>query len=206
MRMPGLLLLTILLLTGCTTTCPESPALSTPLETLESYHQAFVCDEAQLEYKCFSKNLKTALGGFGGYSIARGILREQNPWLVRFAYFVDIADHVSIDETIGDGTLAVATISFGDATYSVGIVYEPEYLLHHGDGETTHAYANRIRVRPALPDGLHIELIDPELELVSTSPVRRVELLPRWVIDYMTGIEQAIEQVQSGSGSASPRP
>lgn len=181
---------------GACTNCPPCADFSVPAKTLQSFQRAFDCDDERAEYACFSSAIKTRFGGFPAYSIGRTMLKDERSRAARLSRFVDIADRAQIDLS-RDHRRARASIDVGDdAPLIVVLVDEPEYLLHHEDGEMTRGYARRVEYSPR-PGGFDALVREPDFEVEHESPVIGVEIRPHWVIDELPGIEIALERAHA---------
>jgi hypothetical protein len=174
---------------------------STPRATIESFHRAIRCDDAEQEYFCFSRRVQDSFGNFSGYSLGRAILKERDPLALHLLRNADLHGRLEV-RTERDGVHATATIDIGSAQpLSVGLILEPEYRIHHADGKTTTGYAERAKPQ-VRRDGLTIDVHDSTFELESKAQPQRVELLERWVIDDFPGLSAAVESAGGGRRSS----
>jgi hypothetical protein len=164
---------------------------SEPGLTIETFHRAFRCDDAEQEYRCFSSAIKRRFGTFTGYSLGRDILKSKDPLAIAFIKNADLDGRVRI--TIEpDGIHALARIDIGeDRPLEVRLLFEPEYRLHHQDGKTSIGLAQH-STATSRESGVVIEIVDPGIELESRARIVRADLSPRWVIDDFPGLSDAI--------------
>jgi len=191
-----ILLLAASSVTACGSTRPVVD-LSTPARTIESFHAAFAADDEEAEYKCFSDEVRGRLGHAIGYSIAREVLRAEHPLIVSVIGWSDLEGRLET-EIAEDGVHAIATIEAGDGDpIEVDLVYQPAYLLVHADGEVTEGYATGLRSAMRGSEVL-VVLRDPFLADETPRPIVRVDIRPRWVIQNVPGLEQALGRSASG--------
>ncbi len=188
---------------GCCQTPEPEVDLSTPAATIESFHRAFVDDDRQDEYRCFSDDVRNRFGNLLGYSIAREVFRAENQLLVRLLEWSDLEGRLETT-LLDDGLHAVARIDAGaDEPILVGMAYEPTYLLVHPGGEVTEGFARRVKAVWRGKEVLAV-LSDPVLGEEKPRPVIRVEIRPRWVIEEVPGLEDALGR--AGAPAPGPRP
>lgn len=196
MRLITSLLAITLTAAGCCSAPAPEVDLGTPRATIESFHRAFVADDREDEYRCFSDDVRNRFGNILGYSIARGVFRAENQLLVRLLQWSDLEGR--LETTISpDGLHAVASIDGGeDEPILVALAYEPTYLLVHPDGQETEGFAGAVK---AVWRGTEVLVVlrDPVLGEEKPLPVQRVEIRPRWVIEDVPGLAEAFGQTGS---------
>lgn len=176
--------------------CESTFEKSEPRLTIESFHRAFRCDDAEQEYRCFSSAIKRRFGTFAGYSLGRDILKSKDPLAVAFIRNADLAGRVQI-AIDRDGVHATARIDIGESRpLEIRLLFEPEYRLHHQDGKTSIGLAQH-STATARESGVVIEIVDPGIELESRSRIVRADVSPRWVIDDFPGLSDAISAALS---------
>ncbi len=200
MRFPGSIMPCMLAAAGCA--CPQDVDLRTPESTLDSFRQAFSCDDAaDLEYRCFSSDVKQAFGGLSAYAVGREVFRREHPLLVAYLGLSDLEERIAV--AYGeDGNSAVASIDTGEGVLEVLLVNEPEYLLAHPDGSVTREYADRVTARRAGSDQVLAVIQDRDLPAEPVKPIQRIELRSRWVIASLPGLDQAVQAVDKTSQAA----
>lgn len=190
----------VLAAAGCA--CPQDVDLSTPQGTLDSFRQAFACDDAvDLEYRCFSSDVKQAFGGLSAYAVGREVFRREHPLLVAYLRLNDLQERIAVVFN-EDGNSAVATIDTGEGFLEVLLVNEPEYLLVHPDGSVTSEYADRVTARRCASDQVLAVIQDRDLPAEPLKPIQRIELRSRWVIASLPGLDKAVQAVDKTSQPA----
>ncbi len=177
---------------GCRTSCPETVDLSTPEATIRSFHRAFSCDDKELEYRCFSDDVKRSFGSIFGYSIGREVFRRENEVLVLLLEWTDLDGRIQV-EMDKDGNRALARVDAGaESSLLISLQNEPEYRLHFADGSELHEFADRVTAKQ-FEDSVLIAIYDRHLAGEPRKPIQRVEMAPRWTLAGVPGLEAALE-------------
>jgi hypothetical protein len=203
MRSAGSLLVLIAgvaALGGCAATCPTQARLETPEETIATFREAFVCDRAiDVEYRCFSDDVKQRFGGLPAYSMGRQILRQNNPGLALLLRITDLEARTKIT-TDPDGVHALARVDGGDVVLEIELVFEPEYTLYPAIGKPIRGFATCVVEKTGAGE-VTVRLIDTNLkrDLSADADLKqRVDIRPRWVIAHLPQLKEAIQATRGG--------
>ncbi len=189
---------------GCSS-CPPPLELDTPEHTLATFRHAFECDQPDMEYRCFSEGVQGAFGGLAGYQIGSAIFREENGTLV-FLLKIGPDGPPPTIKPVGDGSRVRATFdslptdAFGQSL-TFELLNQPEYILHYANGEEVHDFADSVVAVREGKDQVRITLRDADLGKPLPVQIQRVEIRPRWVIDGIPGLMQAIDKAHGKEAS-----
>lgn len=187
-----LLLIAMLGLCGCQRVpCPTLETkdvwLDTPEHTIDTFVRAFACDDAVVEYACFSDSVKRSFNTFAGYKLGRAMFREENRLQVLALRWADLSEYLTVSLR-PDGRSAIARITIEDQPeLSVLLVNEPRYFMLFADGQRVEGYATHSQVDFLSDDDVLLVLHDPEIEKPREQPVL-LEVESRWVIRDLGGL------------------
>lgn len=198
MRCPLLISLLVVTLPGCLS-CPDDVDLSSPERTIESFQQAFACDEKVLEFRCFSDQVRASFNGLAGYTIGRQVFRQDNQTVILLLRLSDLGERTRIEED-ADGNRATAFVDTGDGILEVALRNEPIYRLTVAGEEEFEEFAETVRVQYGPPGTVAVMIHDPDVAEAPRKPIKRIEIETRWVISGLPGLEQAVSQ------AGEPRP
>jgi len=204
-----LLLIAMFGLAGCKTVpCPTIETrdawLDTPEHTIDTFVRAFACDDAVVEYACFSDSLKRSFNTFAGYKLGRSVFREENRLQVLALRWADLSEYTAVTLQ-KDGRSAIARITVEDQPeLSVLLVNEPRYFMVFADGERVEGYATHAQVEFYGDEEVLLALRDPAVEKPLERPVL-LEVESRWVIRDLGGLVAAAPRA-GASPVAAPDP
>ncbi|MFH1998235.1 MAG: hypothetical protein ABIK28_01075 [Planctomycetota bacterium] len=135
MKSAFLLPITVLLSiwTAACTTPPMAPDFTTPAKTLRTFHNAFIHDDAGLEYECLSRDFKKENGNISlsRYHDFRVEFKAQHPMLQFFSGLVDIEESIQEQQISPDGRLAVLKLDLVGEEFVVVFIRENTYRIEY---------------------------------------------------------------------------
>jgi hypothetical protein len=174
---------------------PLQTSYSTPEETLRTWQSQLCHDQPEGEYRCLSRSLQQAMGGFETYFPARQQLLNDNPIVGLLVQHADLPGRVVESAGNSEGDWYRLVFEESDQRFAIEFITETLVTFHLRDGndilglleKPLEGYLGRDETRQWLM------IPKPRLTPEQQAAVRSLTFEEQWKISSIDGLESLPE-------------